>query len=61
MSSPAAPLARAVRMLSVTNAAAPRAELVGPLRRRVAAITGADRGVETIPSSALRPLTLLYP
>lgn len=39
----------------------PRAEFDGPLRSLVAAITGADRGVETMPSSAFRPLTLLYP
>jgi len=37
------------------------AEFVGPRRSRVAAITGADRGVETIASSAFKPLTLEYP
>jgi len=37
------------------------AEFVGPRRSRVAAITGAEIGVETIPSSALSPLTLEYP
>ena len=56
-SRPLAPQVRAVRMVSATNAAAPRAEFEGPLRSLVAAITGADRGVETMPSSAFRPLT----
>src|SRR5665647_2710189 len=41
--------------------AAPLAEFVGPRRSRVAAITGADTGVETIASNAFRPLTLEYP
>lgn len=48
-------------MVSVTNAAAPRAEFEGPLRSLVAAMTGAARGVETMPRSAFRPLALLYP
>jgi len=35
--------------------------LVPPRRNRVAAISGADVGVETIPSNAFRPLTPVYP
>ncbi|PZH12146.1 hypothetical protein C1I97_12735 [Streptomyces sp. NTH33] len=56
-----APQARAVRMVSATNAAAPHAEFDDPLRSLVAAVTGAARGAEPIPNSAFRPLTLPYP
>jgi hypothetical protein len=34
----------------------PRAEFVDPLRSRVAAISGAEVGVETTASSAFKPL-----
>jgi len=40
---------------------APRAELVDPFRSRVAAISGAEIGVETTANRALRPLTPVYP
>jgi len=50
---------RAVASESVISRAAPRAELVDPVRSRVAAITGAAIGVEMIASSALRPSTLV--
>jgi hypothetical protein len=40
---------------SVRNLPAPRAEFVEPFRRRVAAITGADNGVESTASSAFKP------
>jgi hypothetical protein len=56
---PPAPAARAVVSAWRTNDAAPRAELTAPLRSRDAAITGAAIGVDTVASSALRPLTLL--
>jgi len=58
---PVAPALRAVTRASATRRAAPLAEFVGPRRSRVAAITGADSGVETIASNALSPLTLEYP
>jgi len=35
--------------------------LVDPFRSRVAAITGAEIGVDTTPSSAFRPFTFVYP
>ena len=57
MRTPVAPAALAVTSASATNRAAPRAETVEPFRSRDAAITGAQVGVETIASSALRPLT----
>ena len=58
---PVAPALRAVTSASATNRAASLAEFVGPRRSQVAAITGAEIGVETIASSAFRPLTLEYP
>jgi hypothetical protein len=42
---------------SATRRAAPRAEFADPLRSRVATITGAEDGVETMASSAFRPST----
>jgi len=42
---------------SATSRAAPRAEFAEPFRSRVATITGADDALETVASSALRPLT----
>ena len=45
--SPVAPHSCAVlRVSAETSLAAPRVELVGPLRSRVAAITGAETGVD---------------
>ncbi len=38
------------------NEAAPRGELVEPFRSLVAAITGADVGVDSVPTNAFRPL-----
>jgi len=58
---PVAPALRAVTSASATRRAAPLAEFVAPRRSRVATITGADNGVETIPSNAFKPLTLEYP
>jgi hypothetical protein len=58
-SEPPAPQARAVVSDSRSKEAAPRAELTAPRRSRDAAITGAATGVETVASSALRPLTLV--
>src|SRR5450756_418045 len=58
---PVAPALRAVTSASATRRAAPLAEFVAPRRSRVAAITGAETGVETIASSAFKPLTLEYP
>jgi hypothetical protein len=46
--SPLAPQARAVPMASATCPAAPRAEAAMPARNRVAAITGADKGVDSV-------------
>jgi hypothetical protein len=46
-----------VVIASATNRAAPRAEFADPLRNLVATITGADDGLDTVASSALRPLT----
>jgi hypothetical protein len=54
---PEAPHRRAVAKVAATNDAAPRAELVEPFRSRVAAITGAEVGVDTVPTSAFNPLT----
>jgi len=56
MISPAAPARRTVASASASSFAAPRAELVEPLRSRVAAINGADSGVDTTASRALSPL-----
>src|SRR3954452_18102794 len=53
--SPVAPHRAAMVRVSATSRAAPRVELVGPLRRRVAAMTGAEIGVDTIPTSAFNP------
>jgi hypothetical protein len=47
----------AVASASATNRAAPFAELVDPLRSRVAQITGAADGVETVAISAFSPFT----
>ena len=58
---PPAPQARAVTSASVISRAAPRAEFTEPFRSRVAAITGAARGVLTVAINAFRPLTLEYP
>ena len=58
---PVAPALRAVTRASATNRAAPFAEFVAPRRSRVAAITGAETGVETTARSAFKPLTLEYP
>ncbi len=57
ITSPVAPHARAVASASVTSRAAPRAELVGPRRSLLAAITGAPNGVDTVAISALSPFT----
>ncbi len=57
MTSPVTPQDRVVLIASATSRAAPRAEFADPLRNRVATITGADDGVDTVASSALRPLT----
>ena len=38
-----------------------RAEFVPPRRNLVAAITGADTGVDTMASNAFKPLTPVYP
>jgi hypothetical protein len=43
--------------VSATNRAAPRAELVAPRRNLVAAITGAEAGVDTVAINALSPST----
>src|SRR5512144_415310 len=51
------PAARAVRTASATNRAAPRAEFADPFRSRVAAITGADDGVEAVARNAFKPFT----
>jgi len=48
-----------VARASATSRAAPRVELVGPLRSRVAAITGAETGVEMIPINAFNPFTFV--
>ena len=52
-----APQARLVFTASATRRAAPRAEFADPLRSRVATITGAESGVDTVASNALRPFT----
>src|SRR5665647_944905 len=59
--SPVAPARFTVARASATSWDAPLGEYVEPLRRRVAAISGADSGVEMIAKSALSPLTLEYP
>ena len=46
-----------VARASATSRAAPRAELVEPLRSWVAAITGADSGVDTVAITAFNPFT----
>jgi len=56
-----APALRAVTNASARSRDAPRGEFVEPLRNRVATITGAAVGVETIPSSAFNPFTPEYP
>jgi hypothetical protein len=56
---PVAPHRFVVARASATSRAAPRAELVEPFRNRVAAITGADVGVDTVAGSAFSPFTLL--
>ena len=43
---------------SATSRAAPRAELTEPFRSRVAAMTGAASGVDTVAMSAFKPFTL---
>jgi len=58
---PVAPALAAVTRASATRRAAPLAKFVAPRRSLVAAITGADRGVEQVASNALSPLTLEYP
>ena len=55
--SPVHPIARAVPMASAANRAAPRAEFAVPPRSRVAAITGAPSGVQTVAASAFSPRT----
>ena len=57
MSSPLHPMARAAPMAPAANRAAPRAEFAFPPRSRVAAITGAPSGVDTVAASAFRPRT----
>jgi len=54
---PPAPQAFAVFSASATSREAPRALFAFPDRNRVAAITGRDSGVDTIPISAFRPFT----
>jgi len=51
----------AVTRASATGRAAPLAEFVRPRRSRVAAITGAETGVEQVASNAFKPLTPQYP
>jgi hypothetical protein len=51
------PLAFVVARASATNRAAPRAELAPPFRSRVAAISGADVGVDSVAINAVKPLT----
>jgi hypothetical protein len=46
-----------VTSASATSRAAPFAEAVEPLRSRVAQITGAAAGVDTVASSAFSPFT----
>jgi len=60
MTSPDTPQPRAVVIASATSRAAPRAEFAEPFRSRVATITGAEDGVETVASSAFSPLTPVY-
>ena len=52
-----APADRAVASASPINRNAPLAEFVAPLRSRVAAITGALSGVDTVATSAFNPFT----
>jgi hypothetical protein len=47
----------AVASASASSFPAPRAEFVDPLRNRVAAITGADVGVDATASNAFKPFT----
>src|SRR5260221_539830 len=54
---PVHPAARAVPIASAAKLAAPRAVFALPPRSRVAAITGADRGVLTVAASAFSPRT----
>jgi hypothetical protein len=54
---PVHPAARPVPAASVIIEAAPRAEAAFPPRSRVAAITGAASGVQTVPASTFRPRT----
>src|SRR5665647_2340762 len=61
VTNPPPPQALAVTSASATIREAPRAELVGPRRNRVATTTGAEIAVDTIASNAFRPLTPLYP
>ena len=55
------PALAAVTRASATRRAAPLAQFAAPRRSRVAAITGAETGVETTASNAFRPLTPEYP
>ena len=50
-----------VTRASATNRAAPRAEFADPFRSRVAAITGADDGVDAMARNAFKPFTPEYP
>ena len=55
MSSPVAPVARAVVIASAVQVSAPRAEFAVPPRSRVPTPTGVQVGVDTAASSGLSP------